>query len=263
MINVVYCKPLLIAIAVAITSLLQAQTDSVPSGVVHWKNIKVRKTGTGESRQIANGSTLELANLSIHASTLNPGLKNHPPRINNDFEELIIVKEGNLKVNINDSSKVLGPGGIALIVAGDRQSFENISGKPSIYYVLKFKSRKPVDLRRSAEAGGSFVKDWKDFTVRQTDKGESRPIFVRPSSMFQRFDVHATALNPQFVSHLPHTHRAEEIILVIKGNVQMQIGQHFYDTREGDLIFLASGSLHAAKNIGSEQCGYFAIQWNN
>jgi hypothetical protein len=39
------------------------------------------------------------------------------------------------------------------------------------------------------------MKDWKDLTVTKTDKGESRQIFDRPSSMFERFDMHATNLD--------------------------------------------------------------------
>ena len=81
--------------------------------------------------------------------------------------------------------------------------------------------------------------------------------------MFERFDMHATSLDAGMISHPPHTHRAEEIILMIKGDVQMQIGENFYNSTAGDVIFLEANVPHALKNTGSEQCSYYAIQWHN
>lgn len=157
----------------------------------------------------------------------------------------------------------MGPGSYAVILAGDKHAFKNNSAKPVTYYSLTYTAKSPLNIARGVNAGGSFMKDWKDLEVRQTDKGESRPIFDRPSSMFARFDMHATTLNPGVSSHDPHRHRAEEIILMIKGNVQIQLDQQFQPASAGDVIFYPAYSLHAVKNTGNVQCGYFAIQWRN
>lgn len=255
-------KIILLALTMLIALNSIAQTDSLPSAVYNWSDVKPQKTATGERRQVLKGSTLDLATLQIHTSTLEPGKTNHPPRAYNDREELIIVKEGNVKIMLGDSSKVLGPGGLALIVAGEEQSFSNPSNKPATYYVLGFTAKDPVNIQRGKQAG-SFMKDWKELEVKQTDKGESRPIFDRPSSMFPRFDVHATTLNPGFASHPPHTHRAEEIILMIKGNGEEQIGKAFHKAKAGDVILLNSNIPHNITNKGSMPCSYFAIQWHN
>jgi (S)-ureidoglycine aminohydrolase len=50
---------------------------------------------------------------------------------------------------------------------------------------------------------------------------------------------------------------------MIKGDVQMQIGEKFYNSAAGDVIFLEANVPHALKNTGSEQCSYYAIQWHN
>lgn len=256
-------KKIVTVLAFLITTNLVAQTDSLYSGVYNWSNVKPQKLENRETRKVLEGSALDLAHLEIHTSTIGAGVVNHAPRAYNDVEELILIKEGNIQATINDTTKVLGPGSILFIVAGDEQSFKNISDKPATYYVLTFKGRKPVSISRGKEGGGSFIKDWKDIAVTKTDKGESRQIFDRPSSMFERFDMHATNLNAGMISHPPHTHRAEEIILMIKGNVQMQIGENFYNSTAGDVIFLEANVPHALKNTGSEQCSYFAIQWRN
>lgn len=233
--------------------MLSAQTE-LQSGVYHWN---------GGQAQLFNGSTRDLSSFRVHTSTLQPGKTNHPSRAHDDLEEILVVKEGTLTLLINDSSKQLGPGGLAMIIAGDRQSFRNDGPVPAVYYVLAFKSKNPVNIERGRQGGGTFIKDWKDFLVKKTDKGESRPVFDQPSSQFERFDVHATALHPGVASHDPHHHRAEELILMLKGDVEMQIGQSFYKAGAGDIIFLSSDILHALKNTGKEQCGYFAIQWRN
>jgi (S)-ureidoglycine aminohydrolase len=256
-------KRILPAFACLITTNLMAQTDTLQSAVYNWSNLKTQKVENRETKKVLEGSTLDLAHLEIHTSTISPGITNPPPRAYNDVEELILIKEGNVQVTINDTAKVLGPGSIVFIIAGDEQSFKNISDKPATYYVLSFKGRAPVNIPRGKQSGGSFIKDWKNLVVTKTDKGESRQIFDRPSSMFERFDMHATNLNAGMISHPPHTHRAEEIILMIKGDVQMQIDENFYNSTAGDVIFLEANVPHALKNTGSEQCSYFAIQWHN
>ncbi|MCW3110050.1 MAG: cupin protein [Segetibacter sp.] len=256
-------KIILWAFSFLVANNLLAQNDSLPSGVYSWSKAKVEKAGKIERRQVLKGSTLDLENLEIHTSTLLPGEMNHPLKANMNGEELIIIKDGSVKASVEDSTKILGPGGLILLMAGDKQSFINISEKPVTYFVLVFKSKDGLNAERGKAGGGSFMKDWNDYVTLQTDKGQSRPIFDRPSSAFKRFDVHATALNPGFASHLPHTHRAEEIILMIKGNGEMQIGEKFYPATPGDVILVNSLVPHAIKNTGNTPCGYFAIQWHS
>jgi (S)-ureidoglycine aminohydrolase len=243
-----------------ISTYLMAQNDSVKSGVYSWKSVKSEKVDGRDRKQVLDGNTFDLAELEIHSSTLEAWQSPHPPHVHEDFEELIIVKEGKLKVIIKDSTKILGPGGLALAVAGDKHGFQNASDKPVIYYILKFKPKGSEKNKQGTEAG-SFMKDWTELVTEKTDKGERRSIFDRPTPLFGKLEVHSTSLNAGFASHDPHTHRAEEIILMIKGNVQMQIGRDFYKAEAGDLIFLGSNILHALKNTGPQQCSYFAIQW--
>ena len=209
------------------------------------------------------GSTTDLAMFKAHSSTLVPGQTNHPPRALNDVEELIFIKEGSLKVSINDTSKILGAGSIVLIMAGDTQSFQNTSDKPVTYYVLTFQSKSPLNIQRGKQQGGSLMIDWNTLTVKKTEKGESRPIFDRPTSMFSKLEVHATTLNSGIESHAPHTHRAEEIMLLMKGDATAHIGEINHAATTGDIMLLTPNIIHNVKNTGTEQCWYFAIKWSN
>jgi len=246
-----------------IFSILQAQTDSIVAGVYGWNKGVNKNTDDGQKKNILQGSSKDLSKLDVHTLTLLPGKSASGDEIKTNLEKLIIVKEGQLTLAIKDTTKEIGPGSFAVIIAGDKHGFKNASDKPVTYYSLIYTARSPVSVDRGNVAGGSFYKEWNDLVVKQTDKGESRPIFDRPSSMFSKFDMHATALNPGIASHDPHTHRAEEIILMIKGDVQVQIAQQFLKATAGDVIFYPAYSLHAVKNTGNIQCGYFAIQWRN
>jgi (S)-ureidoglycine aminohydrolase len=121
---------------------------------------------------------------------------------------------------------------------------------------------KMEDLKRGHDAGPSFIKDWNALRVGKSAKGETRNVYDRPTTMFERFDVHATVLNNGFNSHDPHTHRAEELILMIDGECQFQIGQEKLMAQNGDAVLMGAKVLHAAQNIGSKPCGYYAIQWH-
>ena len=244
-------KIFLPALAILFSLTAAAQTDTLSSGVY---SVLTGKTA---------GSTTDLALFKTHASTLAPGKTNHPPRALNDVEELILLKEGLLKVSINDSAKVLGPGSIVLIMAGDKQSFQNTTDKPATYYVLTFKSPSPVNIQRGKQAGGSLMIDWNDLKPKKTEKGESRPIFDRPTSMFTRFEIHATTLNGGLESHPPHTHRAEEAMLVMQGTTAGSINGKDYPAGVGEILLLRPDILHNIKNTGTGQCWYYAMKWYN
>ncbi|MEO6914410.1 MAG: cupin domain-containing protein [Chitinophagaceae bacterium] len=256
-------KKIFLFVLLFITATTYAQKDSIPSGVYSFNKAKPEKTATGERRLIVQGTSLDLASLNVHTSTLAPGLTNHPPVAYDDREELLVIKEGTLTVMLNDSIKNLEPGSVALMEAGVRQSFKNETNSPVTYFILTFKSRPGIDLQRGKTGGGSITRNWNALTVVKTDKGESRPMFIKPSAMFAKFDMHATALNPGFASHPPHTHRNEEIILMLKGKAESFIDGKKYAVEAGDIVFTASNATHNITNTGTEQCGYFAIQWSN
>lgn len=246
-----------------VSSLMAQKTDSVKSGVYSWSNSKAEKEETRSRKEILEGSTLDLAYLEIHTSTLQPGKAPHPPHTHADTEELIIVKQGSIKITINGASKILAPSSVAMAMPGDEHGIGNAGNSDATYYILKLKSREPMNSDRAKKAGGSFDINWDTVTVKKTTKGTHRNIFDRPTSQFARFEMHTTSLNAGEVSHAPHTHRAEEIILLIKGSAEMQIGNSFYKASAGDVIFLESGILHALKNTGTDACEYFAFQWQN
>ena len=244
-------------------STIAQKSDSLLSGVYYWNKLEPVKEDTRVRRQILEGKTFALSYFEIHTSTLEPGNAPHPPHVHADQEELMIVKEGQVKITIAGQSKILGPGSIAFAMPGDEHGIENAGKTQATYFILKYKGKLPMNLERAKLTGGSFMFDWNDLKTNNTGKGYRRDFFNRGTSQLNQFKMHTTALNADSVSHAPHTHVQEEVILILRGNVEMYIDGKLYKGAAGDLYFLSANVPHALKNIGKEQCEYFAFQWRN
>lgn len=253
---------LLILLVVATHTSFAQKTDSLPPKIYYWNKLKAIKEDTRMRRQVLEGSTTSLVNFEVHASSLEPGKAPHPPHVHEDQEELMIVKEGTVKITVNGVSKILGQGSIAFAMPGDEHGIENAGNTQATYFILKYKGKKP-SLERGKQAGGSFMLDWKDLATKNTGKGYRRDFFNRATSQLTQFEMHTTALNADSVSHAPHTHVQEEVLIILRGSVTMHIDGKLLPASAGDLVFLPSLIPHALLNTGKEQCEYFAFQWRN
>jgi len=234
----------------------QTAGDTLAGQVAVWGRMPAVTSHGATKRQLLHGATRDLSQLDIRSMTLDTGVI--IAAYEAEADELIIVSEGKLDVTVGDTDKLLGPGGVALFPAGEKYSLENGDHVPATYYLLRFRSKGTRDLHR---AGAPFLLDWTEMVMKPTGKGESRQIFSRPVAWLGKIDMHATTLNPGEVSHPPHVHRAEEIILLRSGNVQEYIGGKYHPATAGDVIFLPSEVPHALENKGSGRCEYFALQW--
>ena len=245
------------------TSVTAQKNDSLLSNVYYWNKLELVKEDTRVRRQLLKGKTFALSYFEIHASTVEAGKAPHPPHVHDDYEELIIVKEGEVKITIAGISKILGPGSIAFAMPGDEHGIENAGNTQATYFILKYKGKLPMNLERAKQSGGSFMLDWKELKTRETGKGYRRDFFNKGTSQLKQFEMHTTALNADSVSHAPHTHVQEEIIMILRGNVEMYIDGKLIKGSAGDLYFISANVPHALKNIGKEQCEYFAFQWRD
>ncbi len=55
-----------------------------------------------------------------------------------------------------------------------------------------------------------------------------------------------------------HTHPGEEIIYVIAGTLEYQIGGKPVRLKTGDVLFVPKGTVHSARNIGAEPAAELA-----
>jgi quercetin dioxygenase-like cupin family protein len=66
--------------------------------------------------------------------------------------------------------------------------------------------------------------------------------------------------NPGYVAPM-HTHPGEEIIYVIEGTLEYEIGGKVTRVKAGDVLFVPAGTPHTAQNIGTTNAAELATIW--
>ena len=238
-----------------------AQLQPVPSGVIRWNDLAVKTDGLRESRKLAEGTSNEFSYFEIHATTQQKGAVPRPAHTQQDLEELIIIKEGKLKCSIGNKTAELGAGGVLLVPPLESQAFENTGDGPVTYYVLMFRSKKPMDIERSMKAGGSLLVNRDTIAYKEANNKGTRKYFDRPTAMCDNYEMHITYLKQKGPSHAPHQHPDTEIILVIDGETEMTIDGNHYTAGPGDMYIIESGKMHGVGNASDKPCSYFAFKW--
>ncbi len=238
-----------------------AQLKEVDSGVYHWAELPTNEGHQRVGRKIMEGTSPHFSFLEIHATTQEKGAKPAPPHTQKNIEEVVIVKEGSLKLTMDGKSQVLPEGSVGLIPPLTEQSMENVGEGPLTYYIMMFTSKRNMDIKRGQEAGGPLFVDFNNLKPEKTSKGLSISYFDRPTAMCGNFEMHMTQLDRKGPSHPPHTHVGSEIILVTEGHTEMTIDGKKYQGTKGDLFLMKSNVLHGISNVGDSPCRYFAFKW--
>ena len=254
-------KHLFSLLVLSISVTVMAQSEPVGSGVYHWNELPVKKDNQRESRKLAEGTTPEFEWFELHATTQYKGATPRPPHTQSNIEELIIIKEGSMKCTIGEQTAVLGKGSVLLIPPLKEQTFENVGNGPLTYYVLQFRSKKPMDIERSTKAGGALLINYDSLPYTETGNKGTRKFFDRPTAMCDNYEMHVTTLKQKGPSHAPHQHVDSEIVLVIEGKTEMMLDGKHYTAGPGDLYIMESGKMHGVSNTSDKPCSYFAFRW--
>ncbi len=237
---------LLIPLFIAAT----APVKPLPSGTYPWK-----ASGT-----IFSGSGTILSSHAMAGYTLKAGTKKmYKGEV---AERFYIIKQGTVTVVLGATTYTLGKGSVIVLMPGEELELGNETNTAVEYYEMAYQSKAPADQERGKQAGGSFVMNWNDMVFKPHDKGGVRQLFDRKTAMLSRFDIHVTTLNQGLSSHPPHTHKNEEIILMMDGDAQMLVNGKVVRCDTGDAVYVDSMVPHNLSNIGKTPATYFAIQWN-
>lgn len=112
-----------------------------------------------------------------------------------------------------------------------------------------------------------------EYTVTRKDEGV--PIVRREGLSYQRLASNfKNKLSEPFFVHLPyseeklnppfdfHSHKGQEMDIVLKGSLKMMIGNQIEILHEGDAIYYDSSTPHTEISIGGEACDFYAIVMN-
>lgn len=108
---------------------------------------------------------------------------------------------------------------------------------------------------------GPAVFDWNAMAVKATDVGAIRNVVRAPTATLSELEMHITTLNPGLASHPPHQHPNEELVIIREGTVETLSGGSWKRVGPGSVIFNASNSPHALKNVGDAPATYFVVNW--
>src|SRR5262245_53078201 len=103
--------------------------------------------------------------------------------------------------------------------------------------------------------------DWTKLKEEPIAVGSRRTVMNAPTPTLDMLEMHITTLNPGAVSHPPHQHPEEEILIVKEGQVETL--QNGVATRlgPGSIIFHSANDLHNIRNVGTTPATYHVIQW--
>ena len=251
----------LLLITLLIPTLGFTQLPLIESKMYEWKKPTDKTAKNITTTVLFEGSAHDMEYLQMSANSIEGAKTGVGLQVPENEEHMLIVKDGILTIAFKDSSWSVGGGSVALLMPGGKYSLQNTSTASCTFYRMKYRSKLPMDLARGKASGGSFVKDWNKIPFRPHDKGGIRNYFEKETAMSKRFEMHVTTLKEGLKSHEPHTHRAEEIVLVIENKTEMQIDNKFYRGGKGDIYYLGSNASHAIRNDGRGTCTYFAYQF--
>ncbi len=254
-------KIALFCVSYCLTFTTMAQLKPVNSGVYKWSDHPVQVGEDRESRKIMEGTSTHLDYLEMHATTQFPGAQPSTAHANDDVEECIIVKEGIMKVTIEDRSVILSAGGVVLLMPRQMHSVQNAGNGNLTYYVMRYKSKKQMEIARGESAGGSLILNADSLSLKPNSRGAVRRYFDRPTAMCERFEMHMTQLNTKGPSHEPHAHEETEIVMVLSGRTEMTIDSQEYNGVAGDFYLINSQLMHGVRNASHEPCSYFIMIW--
>ena len=242
-------------------SLLQAQQNSLQSKVYQWD---INNNGNGAKVQKSILFAGEGGVLAKHAmiGISIPAGKKLEGKVTANQEKFYIIKTGIADIELNDQKTQFNRGSVVCVLPGDKIQIKNNGNDLLQLYEMSYSAGEKINIERGVKAGGSFITLWDNIKFKPHERGGVRQFFDRPTAMLNRFDIHVTQLNVGFKSHEPHTHVNEEIILMLDGNAEVQIGTRHQKANPGDVVLYGSNILHNITNVGSIPCLYFAIQWN-
>ena len=108
---------------------------------------------------------------------------------------------------------------------------------------------------------GPAVYDWTKTVATPTPHGTHRQIMRGPTATLAELEVHVTTLNAGLSSHAPHTHENEELVIIREGTVEVLNDGAWKRLGPGSIIFNASNSPHALRNVGSTPAIYDVVNW--
>ncbi len=109
---------------------------------------------------------------------------------------------------------------------------------------------------------GPTVFHWDQMKWTKTKVGEAASLCRQPTATLDQLEMHVSKLDPGLMSHPPHRHVNEELIILREGSCETLSNGQWVKVEAGSVVFNASMSLHGFRNIGTTPAVYHVINWS-
>lgn len=251
---------------IAVTYTPPAQTNVLGTTFVDWDALTARTTAVGEFRAVFDNPTPTLEKLEVHVTTLLPGKSSHPVH-QHPWEEMLLIKEGDVEVSINGQKHRAGPGYLIFFASHDPHNLQNVGDKPATYYVINFCTDlvHTVPDQPAAEQAvpgklPSSVIDCDSLPPTATQTGSSVRIFNSPTLTFLTLESHITTLNAGQSTHADIVDPGDELFVLKAGRLEATVNGVTCRLKEGAIFYCAPNDKRTFRNIGTNAASYQVIK---
>jgi quercetin dioxygenase-like cupin family protein len=92
------------------------------------------------------------------------------------------------------------------------------------------------------------------------DEKKGREFFLGATHGGFKLETHETSLGPGTLTHAPHKHPHEEIVILAEGTLEAYFDEKTEQVEAGSVIWLASNQMHSVRNAGAMPCRYYVIE---
>jgi quercetin dioxygenase-like cupin family protein len=270
-------QPLVLALCFALAPSLGAQPTpvkyspparSVPIGstFVDWDKLSFRPGPVGLFCPIFDDPTPALEKLEVHVTMLRPGMASHAPH-RHPWEEILLIKEGQVEVSINGRTQGAGPGSLVFLASNDAHNLTNTGTTLAAYYVINFCTAAVHTVRDQPAAEwappgmlSSRVVDCDSLPRTPTKTGFHNTAFNSPTVTFLWLESHVTVLNPGEGTTPRNRDPGDEIFVVRSGAVEATVNGNTHLAGAGSLFYVAPNDERTMRNPGGDPCSYQVIK---
>jgi quercetin dioxygenase-like cupin family protein len=243
-----------------------ARSAPIGSTFVDWEKLSFRPGPVGLSCPIFDDPTPALEKMEVHVTRLRAGMSSHAPH-HHPWEELLLIKEGQVDVSINGRIQGAGPGALVFFAANDAHNVTNVGTTLATYYVINFCTGavhsvgdQPASERATAGMLSSRVVDCDRLPRSPTKTGFHNTVFDSPTLTFLRLESHVTLLNPGESTTPRNRDPGDEIFVVKSGAVEATLNGNTHLAKEGSLFYVAPNDERTMRNPGKGSCSYQVIK---
>ncbi|GAB3500097.1 hypothetical protein GCM10027341_24740 [Spirosoma knui] len=232
----------------------------VVSTVYTWGKAPVENQAGYAERTLLEGTAKGFSAISLQAVTL-PANQPAQPAQQLDEEALLIVKEGELTLTIEQTRKTLGPGSVVIIMPGDFFRLDNKSLQPLTYYFLRSTSNEVPDLDLYRLAGGSFWVDGREESPGSLSQSRIRPLFEGGTIMAKRLKIERATLAPGASDNTSPSKSAIKMLVMLENAALATIDGVAHKAQSGDVVFVGADVAYSVQNASQAPCTYLSLEF--